>query len=60
MRKLSAHWIPHHSTSDQVQRRLTVTTNLLSRFEIEENNFVSRIFAIDETWVRSNEPEIKR
>ena len=60
MWKVSAHWVPHHLTPDQVQHRLTVATNLLSRFETEENNFISRIVAIDETLVRSYEPEMKR
>ena len=53
MQKLSAGWVPHHLTSDQVQRRFTVATNLLFHFETEENNFVSRIVVIDETWVSS-------
>ena len=57
MRKVSERWVPHHLTN-QMQRRLTVTTNLLSRFEMEENNFVSRFVASDETPVRSYEPDI--
>ena len=44
----------------QVQHLLTVATNLLSCFETEENNFVSRIIAFDETLVRSFKPEMKR
>ena len=45
--------------SDQVQR-LIVAINLHSRFELEENNFVSRIVAVFKTWVRSLVPEMKR
>ena len=59
MRKVSR-WVPIHFTPIQVQRRLTVASNLFSSFETEENNFVSKIFAIDETWVWSYESEMKR
>ena len=60
MQNVSACWVPHHLTYDQAQCRLAVTFNLLSRFETEENNFVSRIIAIEEPSVRSYEPEMKR
>ena len=46
MRKVSARWVLHHLTTDQVQWRLTVATNLLSRFETEKKkNFISRVVA---------------
>ena len=48
-----------HLTSDQIERRLEIATDLLSRFTEEGNNFLSRIVAIDETWVRSYEPGLK-
>ena len=40
--------------------RFTVATNLLSCYEIEDNNFLSRIVNIDKTWVESYEPEMER
>ena len=60
MRKVSARWVPHRLTLDQVERRLEVATNLRSRFDSEGQDFLSRIVAIDETWIRSYEPEMKR
>ena len=60
MRKVSARWVPHRLTSDQAERRLEVATHLLSRFDSEGQDFLSRTVAIDETWVRSYEPELKR
>ena len=41
------------------ERRFTVATNLLYRVDTEENNLVSRIVAIDDTWVKSYEPGMK-
>lgn len=55
---MTARWILHYLPPNQVQRRLTVATNLLSSFETEENSFISRFAAIEETLVRSYEPEI--
>ena len=60
MRKVSARGVPHRLTSDQAERRFEVATHLLSRFDSEgQDFFLSRIVAIDETWVRSYEPELK-
>ena len=55
MQKVSARWVPHHLTFDQVQRRLTVVIifSLWNKIKIT----VSRIVAIDDTWVRSYEPD---
>ena len=52
--------MPHRLTSDQAERRLEVAIHLFSRFDSEGQDFLSRIVAIDETWVRSYEPELKR
>ena len=60
MRKVSARWMPHRLTSDQAEHHLEVATHLLSRFDSEGQDFLSIIVAIDETWVRSYEPELKR
>ena len=45
---------------DQAVRRLEVTNHLLSRFDSEGQDFLSRIVVTDETWVRSYELELKR
>ena len=39
---------------------LTIVTQLLYRYDSEGQNFLERIVAVDETWVRSYEPEIRR
>ena len=52
--------MPHRLTSDQAEHLLEVATHLLSQFDSEGQDFLSRIVAIDETWVRSYEPELKR
>ena len=59
MRKVAARWVPHYLTSEQAEHRLEIATDLLSRFSEEGNKFLSRIVTIDETWVRSYEPELK-
>ena len=50
MRKVAARLEPHHLTSDQIERRLKIATDLLSRYTEEGNDFLSRIVAIDELW----------
>jgi len=59
MRKLSARWVPHNLTSDQKANRVRISRQLLRRHQQEED-FLDRVVAIDETWVRSYEPELKR
>ncbi len=59
MKKVSSRWVPHQLTSAKIERRRNVATDLLSRFEEEGNDFISKIVAIDETWIRSYEPEMK-
>lgn len=58
-RKISARWIPHCLTAEQQQRRLENATVLKQRFDVEGQIFLNRIVAIDETWVRDFEPELK-
>ena len=51
MRKVSAHWVPHHLTFVQAEHRLQVATAYLSWLNTAGENFLSRIVAIDETSV---------
>ena len=60
MRKVSARWVPHPFTSDQAERRLEIATANRSRFDTKGENVLSRIVAIDEKWVRSYDPKLKR
>ena len=59
MWKVAARWVPHYLTLDQIERRLVIGTDLLSPFTEEVYDFLSRIVAIPETWVKSYEPELK-
>ena len=52
MRTVSTRWVRHCLTSEQTERRLTVAIILLSRFKTGRIKFVSKIIAIDETWMR--------
>lgn len=58
-RKISARWVPHNLVDEQKQKRLHIATLLKQRFSIEGQTFLNRIVAIDETWVRDFEPELK-
>lgn len=60
MRKIAARWVPHCLNQQQIQARLESAKDLLKRYEREGEEFLNRIVAIDETWVRSYEPELKR
>jgi len=57
--KICARWVPHCLTPEQRERRVAVATQLLDRFEREGEDFLKRIVAIDESWVRDFEPELK-
>lgn len=60
MRKISARWVPHNLSEEQKHNRVQISKQLLQRYETEGDKFISRIVAIDETWIRSYEPELKR
>jgi hypothetical protein len=60
-RKICARWVPHCLTAEQKQKqkRLEIATLLKQRYNIESQEFLYRIVAIDETRVRDYEPELK-
>lgn len=58
-RKICARWVPHCLNEEQRARRVEVATQLLNRYEAEGEGFLKRIVAIDETWIRDFEPELK-
>jgi hypothetical protein len=58
-RKICARWVPHCLTAEQKPKRLDIATLLKQRFYVEGGAFLRRIVAVDETWVRSFEPELK-
>ena len=59
MRKITSRWVPHMLTQEQKHMRVQISRQLLHRYKKEGDDFISRIVAIDETWLRSYEPELK-
>jgi len=45
--------------AEQKQKRLEIAALLKQRFNVEVQAFLYRTVAIDETWVRDFEPELK-
>ena len=58
-RKFSELWVPHCLTAKQKQKRLDIATLLEERFYVEEQEFLRRIVAIDEEWIRDFESGLK-
>ena len=59
MRRVAARWVPHCLTRAQMTDRVETAQTHLNRHENEGDQFINRIVAIDETWLRSYEPESK-
>ena len=59
MRKLTARWVPKSLSDEQMATRASVCSALLKRFRSKEDDFLSRLVTIDETWVHYYEPENK-
>ena len=59
MRKLTAHWVPKSLSDKQMATRASVCSALLKRFSSKEDDFLSRLVTVDETWVHYYEPENK-
>lgn len=51
-RKISVRLVPHCLIAEQKQKRLNIATLLKQRFDVEGQEFLYRLVAIDETWVR--------
>ena len=60
MRKIAAKWVPHALTEQQKWWRHETCRIYLERYQNEGENLLDNIITIDETWVRSYEPELKR
>jgi len=58
-RKICVQWAPHCLTAEQEPKGLEIATLLKQKFNVEGQAFLYRIVAIDETWVRGFEPELK-
>ena len=59
MRKLTAHWIPKSLSDEQMATRVSLCSALLKRSRSKEDDFLSRLVTVDETWVHYYEPENK-
>jgi len=57
--RIAARWVPHDLSEEQKCRRLETAQQLLHRFCEEGNKFLQKVVAIDETWIRDFEPELK-
>ena len=60
MTKVSARWVPHLLTPDQMRTRLLMSRENLERFEADPANFMERFLTQDECWVHHFEPETKK
>jgi DNA-binding Lrp family transcriptional regulator len=58
-RKVAAKWVPHQLNEEQKAARNRVAEELLRCYEAEGEQFLNRIVAIDETWIRDFEPQLK-
>ena len=59
MRKLTAHGVPKSLRDEQMATRASVCSALLKRFRSKEDDFLSCLVTVDETWVRYYVPENK-
>ena len=57
MHKLTARWVPKSLMDEQMATRASVYSTLLKRFRSKEDDFLSRLVTVDETWVHYYEPE---
>ena len=59
MHKPAARWVPKSLSDEQMATRASVYRALLKRFRSKEDDFLSRLVTVDETWVHYYEPENK-
>ena len=59
MHKLTARWVPKSLSDEQMATRASVYSAPLKRFRSNEDDFLSRLVTVDETWVHYYEPENK-
>ena len=57
--KLTARWVQKSLSDEQMATRESVCSALLKRFRSKEDDFLSRLVTVDETWVHYYEPENK-
>ena len=57
--QIAARWVPHDLSEEQNCGHLEIAQQLLHRFHEEGNEFLQKVVAIDGTWIRDFEPELK-
>jgi len=58
-RRIAVRWVPHDLSEEQKCRSVEIAQRFLQRFREEGNEFLQKLVAIDETWIRDFEPELK-
>ena len=59
MHKLTARWVPKSVSDKQMATRISVYSAMLKWFRSKEDDFLSLLVTVDETWVHYYEPENK-
>ena len=59
MSKVCARWVPKMMTPDMKATRVNTSSVLLSRYNVNPENFLSRVVTGDETWVYYYDPPSK-
>ena len=59
MHKLTARWVPKSLSDEQMTTRASIYRALLKRFRSKEDDFLSHLGTVDETWVHYYQPENK-
>ena len=57
MHKLTVRWVPKSLSDEQMATRASVYSVLLKQFRSKEDDFLSRLVTVDETWIHYYEPE---
>ena len=59
MHRLTVRWVPKSLSDEQMATRASIYSALLKRFRSKEDDFLSRLVTVDETWAHYYEPENK-
>ena len=59
MRNIAARWVPHMLSKSGKHQRVNIARKLLKRYGEDGEEMLQQIIVIDETWIRSFEPELK-
>jgi len=60
MTKVSARWVPRMLDAEKKQNRITTSQAMLTRHFANQNNFLTSIITVDETWIPLYNPETKQ